>query len=156
MYISKNVDFIILLYYNPIEIGDDMATDIITLYMQIFCIIVFALYLIYVLAVIPLYKSLPLKIIKVYDSLMFDFAVFMVILMVFYALNHSIFHIKHTLFLSIELMITLSSGVLLSCLVSHFAVHSFNMSKLSAYISYLLLFIFLFMLYIAVVFKPYY
>lgn len=133
-----------------------MITNLITLYMQIFCIITFASYLIYVLAVVPLYKSLPLKIIKIYDSVMFDFAIFMVILMVFYALNQSIFHIKHTLFISIELMITLSSGVLLSSLVSHFAVNSFNMSNLSAYISYLLLFIFLFVLYIAVVFKPYY
>ena len=130
--------------------------QILTLYIQIFCIITFASYLIYVLAVVPLYKSLPLKIIKIYDSVMFDFAIFMVILMVFYALNQSIFHIKHSLFISIELMITLSSGVLLSSIISHFAVNSFKMSKLSAYISYLLLFIFLFVLYIAVVFKPYY
>lgn len=132
-----------------------MITNIITIYMQIFCITAFASYLIYVLAVVPLYKSLPLKIIKVYDSVMFDFAIFMIILMVFYALNHSIFHIKHTLFISIELMITLSSGVLLSSIISYFAVNSFKMSKLSAYISYLILFILLFALYTAVVFKPY-
>ncbi len=129
-----------------------MITNIITLYMQIFCIAAFALYLIYVLAVIPLYKSLPLKIIKVYDSIMFDFAIFMVILMVSYALNHSIFHIKHTLFISIELMITLSSGVLLSSIISYFIVNSFNMSKLSSYISYLILFILLFAIYTAIVF----
>lgn len=133
-----------------------MITNIITLYMQIFCIITFASYLIYVLAVVPLYKTLPLKVIKRYNSIMFDFVIFMVILMVFYILNQSIFHIKHTLFISIELMITLSSGVLLSSIISHFAVSSFNISKLSAYISYLFLFIFLFILYIAVVFKPYY
>lgn len=133
-----------------------MITNIITLYMQIFCIITFASYLIYVLAVVPLYKSLPFKVIKIYNSIMFDFAIFMVILMVSYVLNQSIFHIKHTLFISIELMIILSSGVLLSSIISHFAVSSFNMSKLSAYISYLFLFIFLFILYIAAVFKPYY
>lgn len=132
-----------------------MITNIITLYMQIFCIIVFTMYLIYALVIIPLYKSLPLHITKTYDSLMFDFAIFMIILMSFYILNHSLFHIKHTLFISIELMITLSSGVLLSSAISYFAVNSFNMSKISAYISYLLLFIFLFVLYIAVVFKPY-
>ncbi len=132
-----------------------MITNIITLYMQIFCIIVFTMYLIYALVIIPLYKSLPLHITKTYDSLMFDFAIFMIILMSFYILNHSLFHIKHTLFISIELMITLSSGVLLSSVISYFAVNSFNMSKISAYISYLLLFIFLFVLYIAVVFKPY-
>ena len=103
-----------------------MITNIITLYMQIFCIITFASYLIYVLAVVPLYKSLPFK------------------------------AIKKTHFISIELMIILSSGVLLSSIISHFAVSSFNMSKLSAYISYLFLFIFLFILYIAAVFKPYY
>lgn len=132
-----------------------MITNIITLYMQIFCIIVFTMYLIYALVIIPLYKSLPLHITKTYDSLMFDFAIFMIILMSFYILNHSLFHIKHTLFISIELMITLSSGVLLSSVISYFAVNSFNMLKISAYISYLLLFIFLFVLYIAVVFKPY-
>ena len=40
-----------------------MTADIITLYIQIFCIITFTLYVVYVLAVIPLYKSLPLKIV---------------------------------------------------------------------------------------------
>ena len=107
-----------------------MITNIITLYMQIFCIIVFTMYLIYALVIIPLYKSLPLHITKTYDSLMFDFAIFMIILMSFYILNHSLFHIKHTLFISIELMITLSSGVLLSSAISYFAVNSFNMSKI--------------------------
>lgn len=153
---SKNIDFPALLYYNIKSNGECMFIDILTLYLQIFFILSFALYAVYVLVVVPLYKKLPENITKIYDSVMFDFAIFMVILMVFYALNQSIFHIKHTLFISIELMITLSSGVLLSSLVSHFAVNSFNMSKLSAYISYLLLFIFLFVLYIAVVFKPYY
>ena len=36
-----------------------MTADIITLYIQIFCIITFTLYLVYVLAVIPLYKPKP-------------------------------------------------------------------------------------------------
>ncbi|WP_242347187.1 hypothetical protein [Mucispirillum schaedleri] len=133
-----------------------MTADIITLYIQIFCIITFTLYLVYVLAVIPLYKSLPLKIVKIYNSVMFDFAIFMAILMVFYILNYLIFHIKHSLFISIELMITLSSGVLLSTVISYFAVNSFNISKPAAYILYLFLFIFLFVLYIAVIFKPFY
>ena len=53
-----------------------MTADIITLYIQIFCIITFTLYVVYVLAVIPLYKSLPLKIVKIYNSVMFDFAIF--------------------------------------------------------------------------------
>ena len=97
-----------------------MTADIITLYIQIFCIITFTLYVVYVLAVIPLYKSLPLKIVKIYNSVM------------------------------------LSSGVLLSTVISYFAVNSFNISKPAAYILYLFLFIFLFVLYIAVIFKPFY
>ncbi len=132
-----------------------MITDIITLYMQIFCIISFTLYLIYVLAVIPLYKMLPSKIIQTYNAVMIDFSIFMIILIIFYILNHLLFHIHHTLFLSIELMIILSSGVLMSCLISYFVVTNYNISKISAYIYYLILFIFLFVLYIAVIFKPY-
>ncbi len=100
-----------------------MTADIITLYIQIFCIITFTLYVVYVLAVIPLYKSLPLKIVKIYNSVMFDFAIFMAILMVFYVLNYLIFHIKHSLFISIELMITLSSGVLLLAAVAAMYVY---------------------------------
>ncbi len=50
----------------------------------------------------------------------------------------------------------LSSGVLLSTVISYFAVNSFNISKPAAYILYLFLFIFLFVLYIAVIFKPFY
>ena len=70
-----------------------MTADIITLYIQIFCIITFTLYVVYVLAVIPLYKSLPLKIVKIYNSVMFDFAIFMAILMVFYVLNRILVNI---------------------------------------------------------------
>ena len=132
-----------------------MFIDILTLYLQIFFILSFALYIIYVLVVVPLYKKLPENITKIYDSVMFDFAIMMIILMVFYVINYSFFNIKHTLFISIELMITLSSGVLLSCIISYFAVNSFNISKSVSYIAYIILFLFLFLLYIAVVFKPY-
>lgn len=132
-----------------------MFIDILTLYLQIFFILSFALYIIYVLVVVPLYKKLPENITKIYDSVMFDFAIMMIILMVFYVINYTFFNIKHTLFISIELMITLSSGVLLSCIISYFAVNSFNISKAVSYIAYIILFLFLFLLYIAVVFKPY-
>lgn len=153
--LSKNIDFPALLYYNIKLDGEFMFIDILTLYLQIFFILSFALYIIYVLVVVPLYKKLPVNITKIYDSVMFDFAVMMIILMVFYVINYSFFHIKHTLFISIDLMITLSSGVLLSCLISYFTVNSFNISKTASYIAYIILFLFLFLLYIAVVFKPY-
>lgn len=152
---SKNIDFPALLYYNIKSNGECMFIDILTLYLQIFFILSFAIYAVYVLVVVPLYKKLPENITKIYDSVMFDFAIMMIILMVFYVINYSFFHIKHSLFISIELMITLSSGVLLSCLISYFAVNSFNISKTLSYIAYIILFLFLFLLYIAVVFKPY-
>ena len=64
---SKNIDFPALLYYNIKSNGECMFIDILTLYLQIFFILSFALYAVYVLVVVPLYKKLPLNITKIYS-----------------------------------------------------------------------------------------
>lgn len=129
--------------------------NFITLYMQIFCILSLVMYITYTLVIIPFRATLPLNITKIFDSVIIDFVLFMAILTIFYILNNTVFHIYHALFISIELMITISMGILLASVISYFATSNFNISQLAKYIIYLVLFILFFMFYIIAVFKPY-
>ena len=132
-----------------------MLLNIITVYLLIFFIITYMIYFIYSLAILHFSKKISSNIVKRFESYVYDYAILILALFIFLLLNHSIFHIEHSIFRAMEYVIALACGTFLSSIIAHNLVHRFKMMPKSEIISYILLFLLIFMLYTAVVIKPF-
>lgn len=123
-------------------------------YLEIFFIISYLLFIVYMTVIYPDYYSIDNKWKKTADSIALDYTSLVFILIVVSAIN--IFYTKyiHIIFMEIDLYILLSFGTALSGFISKFFVSLINIKNKSiGYTVYLVIFLILLIIYIIFVLK---
>lgn len=131
-----------------------MILNIVIFYLYIFLCTAFVLYFTYSLAILPAANKISKNIVNKFESFVLDYAILILILFIFIIVNNATFHVNHTLFTLIQYIVTLSCGTFLASIVAYNLVNYFKMSQKSQIISYILLFLLIFILYTAIVIKP--